>query len=112
MLSEIALDRLQDFAIVIDGEENGLQGDSRALEMMKVNAPSSVRQPARYLSAHVHPMEAPMHRRTALGLLWTASEMHYRGCVDAVAARSQGATDSLTALARQQGLKKCTRSPF
>jgi len=31
VLSEIALDRLQDLAVVVDGEENWLQGNSRAV---------------------------------------------------------------------------------
>jgi hypothetical protein len=31
MLPEIALDRLEDLAVVVDGEENWLQGNSRAV---------------------------------------------------------------------------------
>jgi hypothetical protein len=31
VVPEVALDRLQDLAVVVDGEENWLQGNSRAV---------------------------------------------------------------------------------
>jgi hypothetical protein len=46
-----------------------------------------------------------------LALLWTASEDHYRGCVEAVGVRTAGDNSPLGRFARQD-VTKCTRSPF
>lgn len=47
-----------------------------------------------------------------IALFWIGGEIHYQGCVDAVAAKTQGANDNLTRLVRANAVEKCTRSPF
>jgi hypothetical protein len=47
----------------------------------------------------------------ALALLWLAAETHYRSCVRAVDVRIT-VTDSLTRLAKQEGIEECNRLPF
>lgn len=48
----------------------------------------------------------------AFSLLWIASEMHYRGCIQAAEVKSQGDTSSLGRLIRQRDLRGCSRLPF
>jgi hypothetical protein len=45
-------------------------------------------------------------------LLRVAGEQRYQSCVAAAAARSQGATDTLTRFARLRAIQRCSHSPF
>jgi hypothetical protein len=72
--------------------------------------------------AHVRTLSAAAWAAIALGvvlaalitysLLRIAGEEHYQSCVAAVNGRYGTASDPLTRLARVNGVKACSRSPF
>jgi hypothetical protein len=47
-----------------------------------------------------------------VSLFWSSCESHYQACVQAIQVQTQDDNSSLARLARQEGLDRCSRSPF
>lgn len=47
-----------------------------------------------------------------VSLFWSSCESHYQACVQAIQVQTQDDNSSLARLARQEGLTRCSRSPF
>lgn len=48
----------------------------------------------------------------AVSMFWLACETHYRSCVEAVDVRTANDNTPLAKFSRQEGVRRCTRSPF